>query len=333
MLAIVICAVLVTYANSYAWPQSPNTQFETAILHNSTASGQRPAGSGKPSTVEVTTANQERATLLVLNALRQSVWGPPVSCRIGQSIKLFGRQLTGFGQYAHAGQGSGKMKMSIRFAAGDQLNSFHQVSDGRLIYTYHLIGETSERSRVNLERVRDCLGIVTHAHLEDPIIAMYLAIGGQPEVLRKLCQQYRWIEVQPGKIDDANVWWLTGELASAPASTRALAEIDTLLLKSNISGLMPQHVRIALGRGDPMPLWLYRVEQSCSKPMLSVGDSYPLVAVMEFSEPQIVTNMPIEMFQDENAESNVVPLNDETNKYLPPTPVTAQRMPILNRLR
>lgn len=323
-------------ASDYLSMPSSNSSLlamSTLAAQDSGDSGQHKVGSELPRPIDSPDAIHQRATQLMLNALRQCVWGPPVRSRVSQSIKLFDRHLTGYGQYAQAGQGTGKLKMSIRFAAGDQLNSFDQISDGIVIYTYHLIGEVSERSRVDLGRVRERLGDVTQAHTEDPIIAMYLGIGGQAELLRKLCQQYTWVDVRPDKIGDINVWWLTGELSTTPPTMRAFAEIDMLLTMGNRSGLLPQTVRVAIGRGEPMPLWLYRVAQTRLKPMQSVGDASPLEAVIDFSEPQRVEHMPAEMFHDEKAESSSVPPTDETGKYLPPSLVTAQHQPALNQLR
>ena len=268
----------------------------------------------------------ERAGQLMLNALLQAVWGDGRRCHVKQRIVLFDRELVGFGQYAHAGGGSGKLKMSLRFAAGDQLNSFQQVSDGKLLQTTSIMGDKIDRRRVDIGKVHEHMPI-SEVYYEDPVITMYLAIGGQGEILRKLCQQYRWFDIQTDRLGEDDVWLLKGELVTEPPKTRALAQIDSKLYEPNVSGLLPQYVRVALGRAHPNQLWLFRVEQWKAKPMTIVGDPHPLSAVIEFIQPEIDRQLPPAMFEDAGFASSTDPIEDETEKYTPPHQATATIAP------
>ncbi len=279
-----------------------------------------PAQRTLPQPIPAAPSPHDSAALLIHNALRQAVWGPAVTCKIRQRVTLLDKQLVGVGKYAHAGQGSGKLKMHVRIAAGNQINTLVQVSDGVLMSSTEHVGELALRSRVDLNRIREYIGPISAASLEDPVIAMYLAVGGQAELLRKLAQQYRWSHVESGKLGELDVWWLSGELASEPPTVRALAQIDQLLFVNNSSGLKPDKVRIAIGRGEPFPLWLYQVEQTREQCLEHLKAPANLYSLIEFTDPQIVDSLPNELFQSQSSNETVI---EETGKYLPPTPAVA----------
>ena len=282
-----------------------------------------------PAPIPATPPAHETGTLLIHNALRQAVWGPSVTCKIRQRTSLLDKQLVSIGTYAHAGQGSGQLKMHVRLATDERINTLIQVSDGRVMYWTEHVGEDSKRSRVDLYRIREYLGPITTASLEDPVIAMYLAVGGQAEVLRKLAQQYTWTHVQAGRLEELDVWWLSGELATEPPPVRALAEVDQLLYAPSKSGLLPTKVRIALGKGDPFPLWLYQVEQAREESLAGIQSGTRLSMLLEFTEPKIVKELPPETFQSIASNDTII---EETRRYLPPAPAVA-RVPVERRVR
>lgn len=271
--------------------------------------------------IPATPSAQETATILLHNALRQAVWGPAVTSKIRMRQTLLDKQLVSIGTYAHAGQGSGQLKMHVRLAADERINTLIQVSDGRVLYSTSHIDGVSNRSRVDLYRIREYLGPITTASLEDPVIAMYLAVGGQAELLRKLVQQYKWTHVQTGRLEEVEVWWLSGELATEPPAVRAYSEIDQSLFAPNHSGLKPTKVRIALGKGEPYPLWLYQVEQAREESLTGIKSGTRLSMLMEFTEPKIVKELPPETFQSLASNDTII---EETRRYLPPVPAVAK---------
>ena len=210
--------------------------------------------------------------------------------------------------------------MSLQLPAGDQMNSLLQVSDGELLYTQESIGGASQRTRVDLGKVRERLVITTDS-LNDPLIAMYLAIGGQAEVLRKLCQQYRWTQVEEGKIGDQPVWRLTGQLNYDPATKRAAAEIDRRLLIENQSALLPTTAVVSIGRQDgPIPFWLYQINQLRSpESVTAIGYKAHLSISTEWANPIPLTpqQLTADLFESKSTNDHFV---EETRLYLPPAP-------------
>ncbi|MEZ6082136.1 MAG: hypothetical protein R3C56_42615 [Pirellulaceae bacterium] len=133
--------------------------------------------------------------------------------------------------------------------AGDQINTLLQVSDGQRLLSIEAIGDVRRRTEVDLGKVRPRL-VLTNESLRDPVVAMYLAIGGQAETLRKIYQKYDWVTVREGKLGDIPVWWLGGRVPPIPVNIRSIAEVDNLMFVENNSGLLPTHIEIAIGKAD-----------------------------------------------------------------------------------
>lgn len=283
------------------------------------------------STARRLTQAEEAQTLIRLAVLR-GVWGPPVHCLVGQEITLLDRTVRGSGLYARGGSGLGEMKMSLEIVAGDRLNNVNQVSDRYMMHTSQTIDGTRECRRVDLGRVREYLGRFTEADRDDPLVALHLAIGGQNEKLRALCQQYDWIAVQPGKFTqpggtgEIDVWWLRGQRTGAPPTLRGLAEIDGLLASADGAGIAPDHARIALGRTPPLQYWLYHVEETRQPKTNEPGAGSRLIAKIDYYQP-VIREMPPTMFNydPEVYASSVERMIDETRKYVPPARIPANK--------
>lgn len=269
----------------------------------------------------------EIASRILQKAILQSVGGPPAYCIVRQKVHMFDKQLSGIGDYVRGGNWSGKLKFNLRMPAGDQLNTLLQVSDGQRLVAIEAFGELRRRTEVDLGKIRPRL-ILTNDSLQDPIIAMYLAIGGQAETLRMLYQQYAWTSVRDGQIGDAEVWWLTGKVPPQPTHIRSRAAIDDQLFADNNSGLLPTQVEIAIGKAHAaVPFWLYQVEQRREADDLSaVGRSAELTVFTEWASPSLLTaeQIPANLF---DLPSSYEQLFDETEKYLPPPPNLASAPP------
>ena len=297
-------------------------------------SAQHPAPSA---TARRLTQAEEAQTLMRLAVLR-GVWGPPVHCLVGQEITLLNRTVRGSGLYARGGSGLGEMKMSLEIVAGDHLNILNQVSDRYMLHTSQTIDGKRECRRVDLGRVREYLGRFTEADRDDPLVALHLAIGGQNEKLRALCQQYNWTQVQPGKFaqpggtGEIDVWWLRGERTSAPTALHGLTEMDAMLTRADEAGLAPDHAKIALGRTPPLQYWLYHVEETRQPTATALGTGQSVVAKVDYYQP-VIREMPPAMFNydPEVYASSVERMIDETRKYVPPARIsptkTAARTP------
>jgi hypothetical protein len=280
-------------------------------------------GQVTPTPIPAIASPQDIGTQILHHSLHEAVWGPPVACDLRQTIHVYNRKMTGFGRYVRGGGGFGKLRMSLQLPAGDQMNTLLQVSDGDLLYSMENIGGVAKRTRVDLEKVRSELTI-TNELLNDPIIAMYLAIGGQAELLRKLCQQYEWTKVEVGELGGEPVWWLTGKLASNPPQRRPVAEIDLQLFVENQSALLPTDAILAVGRLEAaVPYWLYQVEQFRSEERVTpLGHRSRLSISTEWANPTILDPAKLDPSLFESKSTNEV-FQEENRLYLPPKKETA----------
>ena len=266
---------------------------------------------------------QQIASVILHRALIDSVWGKPMLCDVRQTITFGSRKMSGFGKYLRGGQGSGRLKMELVLPAGDRMNNLLQISNGELMHTIQTLGDNVQRTRVDLGKVRERMGTITTESLDDPVIAMYLAIGGQSELLRKLAQQYRWDKVTKGNVDGIPVWWLTGTLSAEPPPVHALAPIDVRLFQPHHSGLSPTQVIAAISRKEAKyPFWLLQVEQSRppgeTTPIGNGGGIQITTEWANAAEPKAIT---LDVF--ERTLSND-PFTEETAAYLPPGPIVSR---------
>ncbi len=127
--------------------------------------------------------------------------------------------------------------------------------------------------------------------------------------------------MQAGRLGNVDVWWLSGEIAKEPPAIRALAEMDQLLFGTDHLKLQPTKVRVALGKGEPYPLWLYQVEQARDECLGGGKDGTKLSMLVEFAEPILVKEIAAEQFQSQSSDEVIV---EETRRYLPPAPSIAR---------
>ena len=259
----------------------------------------------------------EIGTEILHRCLHEAVWGPPSVCTVRQSIHLFGKQISGFGKAFRAGEGSGKLKYSMQLPAGNSMNSLLQVSDGQLLHTIEDIGGVRSRTIIDLDKIRKRL-VIDNNSVYDPVVAMYLAVGGQAEKIRKLCQLYHWEDVRSGHSNGNEVWILTGKIASVPQAARAVAATDQALSNPNHSAILPTQVRLLVSKADAeIPYWLYQVEERRTEAEVSPANRRAdLHLVTEWVDP-IREKIDPRHFEP---LSNNDPFSEETEAYLPPQP-------------
>ncbi len=195
---------------------------------------------------------------LLLNAVRQAVLGPPVSCKVYQQSVAYSQQVILSGEYKSAGAGTGQFRFTARVSSGETTIDSIQISDGRLMYTQ--IGKQPPQI-VNVEKVRETLSPKLHRLHELPDVAIHLAIGGHAELLRNLYQRYNWYKVVSGKSGDTEVWQLLGRLRTEPPRISGNARIDAENLTVQPEGEgIPTGVRLTLGRSAAFPYFPYTVE-------------------------------------------------------------------------
>jgi hypothetical protein len=268
-------------------------------------------------------SQQDQAKIILSNALLSGVWGQSAHCLIRHEIETGDRQLRGTGKYA---RGSiGEMKLVLTLVAGDFQNRLEQVSDGRRLRMVHRIDGKEEGSHVDLVKVSEYLGNFNRERdMQDPLVALHLSIGGQNEKLRALCQQYKWTSVKADKFrqpghddDDVDIWWMEGERLKdlSQAVIRGTAKIDGMLAAADDVHLAPNRIKIAIGRGSPIPYWLYYVEET----RMSTGDKprAEMTIRIDYHDPT-PAEMPAGIFNSEDFVSSSGTDIDETPKYQPP---------------
>ena len=197
---------------------------------------------------------------LVLNAIHQSVWGPPLECKVHQSSRDHGQLVVVSGEYKASGGGSGHFRYTSRVSSGETTLDTIQVSDGRLMYTK--VGTKETRRCVVIDQVRKSLGnAIEHAELR-PDVSIYLAIGGHAELLRSLYHRYRWYKAESRKIDGIDVWQLVGTIRTERPKVAGNTPLDEQTMRAiPPDSNMPEDVTLTLGRSNStMPYFPYRVE-------------------------------------------------------------------------
>jgi hypothetical protein len=206
------------------------------------------------STVVTTDPNQ-----LVLSALHRAVWGPPIACKVHQKSQAYQQLVVVSGEYKAAGTGTGQFRYTARVSSGDTTMDTVQVSDGRLMYTQ--IGEDEPPKRVIIDQVRQALGNAIFYADDRPEISIYLAIGGQAELLRNLYHRYNWYAAKAGKINGVDVWQLVGRLRTEPPRIFGTSLLDQENLRQPPpDAIVPSEVRLTLGRSASMPYFPYCIE-------------------------------------------------------------------------
>jgi hypothetical protein len=224
--------------------------------------------------------------ILLLNAIQQAVWGPPIACKVYQQSVAFHQQVIVSGEYKAAGGGTGQFRFTTRTSSGETTLDTIQVSDGRLMVTQ--VGSKTPPRIVNVERVRESLAQKIHRPQDHPELSINLAIGGQPELLRCLYQRYHWYRAVEGKISGIDVWQLFGKLRTEPPKVSGNAKLDAQNLSMPIgeSEEMPSHVRLILGRSQTLPYFPFLVDYfRLKRDTEGRAIGFEPVSKIEYSEP------------------------------------------------
>ncbi|MCU0707738.1 MAG: hypothetical protein MUF23_05555 [Pirellula sp.] len=279
---------------------------------------QESAGSQTSSDVTVVTTDPN---LLLLAAIRQAVWGPPVSCKVQQSTKAFGQQSIMVGDFKSMGQGTGRFRYSVRVAVGETSFDLLQISDGELMWTQ--CGNSEAPRRVNLRQVRESVSYAMQVSDSRPEVNLVLAVGGQADLLRALYQRYNWYKAVGGKLAGVDVWQLVGRVRTEPPKLAGSAPIDE---ENSVTGdatrNTPTEVRLTLSRSANLPYFPYMIEYfDRGKDAQGQASGLTLVTRIEFTDAN--TNV---LFQDQDFQYRISDSTDqyvdETKRYLPKTPIT-----------
>lgn len=259
--------------------------------------------------------------LLVLAAVRQAVWGPPMACKVQQSTKAYGQQCVVVGDFKSVGQGTGQFRYSVRVSVGETGFDLLQVSDGELMWTQGGMDEAPRR--VNLRQVRESVSYAMKVSDPRPEVNLVLAVGGQADLLRALYHRYNWYKAVGGKLSGVDVWQLVGRIRTVPPKLVGVAPIDDEnSIVGDAAANMPTEVRLTLSRSANLPYFPYMIEYFHRNPEAqNSGSALTLVTRVEFSEPRTNVVFSEQEFQY-RVSNNTDQLEDETSRYLPKSPIT-----------
>ncbi len=254
--------------------------------------------------------------LLVLNAIGHSVWGPPLACKVYQRSLAYDQQVITSGEYKSGGLGSGQFRYSVRVSSGETTIDRIEVSDGRLMFTQ--VGLEESPRRVNLDQVRQMIGNAIHEARERPEVNFYLAVGGQPELLRNLYHRYFWYKAVTRQINGVDVWQLVGRLRTDPPKLAGNARLDLQNIGPIPPGYhYPTEVQLTLGRSASAPYFPYMVEYfRRTKRDDGQPDSIERLSVLEHTELSTTVTLTDKDFVFKIPDS-VDKIDDDTELYKP----------------
>ncbi len=298
------------------------TAFAVATSPSSDTSPRR---SDAPLAVAVGAAETDPERLagrVLLLALHDAVWGPAILCDVRQRIEFDGLQLNGIGKYVREGKGTGRIKLHLQFPGRSGAHALLQISDGHRLHTVEQLGVDRRNAVVDLDQIRERLQI-TPTSVAQPLTALYLAVGGPAESLRKIYGQYALDRVEVVDEPGTRLWILGGKLRRTPPVPQPVAPIDQQLIALNESAAMPSEVQLRirqrLGEGEQgMPsFWFEQAE--FSRPETAGGILKAFRTRVEWDAPRPLA-VPLEpaLFEYHAASRSV---EDETPRYLPPQPV------------
>lgn len=311
-----LCWASTTIAQLPPSAPTPPTLTETSIKPASTT----PVPSQPPQPTVVTID----PNLLVLKAIYQSVWGPPHACKVYQSSHAFDQQVIVSGEYKSSGLGTGQFRYTARVSSGETTLDTVQVSDGRLMYTQ--VGLDESPRRVNLDKIRQSIGNAIHQSGERPEVSLFLAVGGQPELLRNLYHRYFWYKAVTGQIRGIDVWQLVGRLRTERPKIYGNSSLDTQNMGiPEPSSNLPTEVRLTLGRSASAAYFPYMIEYFRRiKRQDGQPDSIELLSVLEHSEfNTAVTILDKDFVFNGQAVGKI---DDETQIYVPTETIAGQTL-------
>ena len=135
-----------------------------------------------------------------------------ISATIHQHVDLFGKQLSGSGNYWEMRQpGVPLVRLELRIQIGDQISSLLQVCDGRTFWVYRNLSDKVTLGKI--DAVRAMRGLQKAAEMPNRNLAVMLpGLGGLSKLLRGLDANFQFTSAQRGNLEKSTVevWRLEG---------------------------------------------------------------------------------------------------------------------------
>ena len=242
-----------------------------------------------------------------------------LSAELRQRIDMFDQQLVGIGTYKQmmvADLSLVRMEMNIPVSA-DETERWLQISDGRSLWTRRTGPQTKSLEVINLTRVQQVMES-QETFAVDKVAASWMVLGGLPKLVDSLAKNFEFSSPVGKRIQDVPIWEVTGRWKKDVL--KRMRGKATKPLPPHV----PDQVRLVLGRGEPLPLFPYRIEFGRSgtgqggkegQGPRSPGEFKRLVT-LEFFRVQLNPKLDTGAFQFSPGEQSVVDRTDAVLEQL-----------------
>jgi hypothetical protein len=217
-----------------------------------------------------TTATKPLATTgqrLIQRAAENLAQQPALAARLRQRAQVLGQHLVGSGTYQQLRIDQQiRIRLELRLQASERKTTLLQINDGATLWTRRDEGEKTSVGYVDLRRVHEAISQANAiGNRSGPGDA--LAFGGLPELLRRLNENFAFVEPVAGKFASVPVWivrghWKPDQLASYLPDGKMDGDPMSDAPWDRLPAHLPHSVELCLGRDDFLPLFPYRIEYS-----------------------------------------------------------------------
>jgi len=220
---------------------------------------------------------------------------PAVEVKLRQTARLFGQEVTGTGTYLQRQSPRGQLlRLELKLQVGDQLSSLQQVCDGRFLWIRRDVASAVSLGRVDLERIRDAIRDGGRPTWVDGA-SNWLAIGGLPQLLAALGENFQFSAPQAVRSDKASLWLMDGRWKPQRLAELLPDQRDAILTgqSADLARLPPQlptDVRVLLDQNDLLP---YRIEYRRSRasgktasPDAAAAEPMAVLEILDVRRPQ-----------------------------------------------
>jgi hypothetical protein len=199
---------------------------------------------------------------LLSQAAAQLTSLPAMEAKLRQKAQLFGQEVAGSGTYLQTQSPRGLLlRLELKLNVGDQQSSLQQICDGRFLWVRRDVASGVALGRVDMDRLREAIRDHGRPTWVD-VSAKGLAVGGLPQLLAALAENFQFSTPRAVHSDQASAWvldgrWKLDQLAELLPDQREKIESGQPADLTRLSPHLPTDVRVVLGLHGLLP---YRIE-------------------------------------------------------------------------
>ena len=232
---------------------------------------------------------------LLSRAAAQLTSLPALEAKLRQKAQLFGQEVAGSGTYLQTQSQRGLLlRLELKLNVGDQQSSLQQVCDGRFLWVRRDVASGVSLGRVDMDRIREAIRTNGRPTWVD-VSTNGLAVGGLPQVLAALAENFQFSTPRAVQSDRASAWvldgrWKSDRLAELLPDQREKIFSGQPADLTRLSPHLPTDVRVVLGRNDLLPYRIEyrRMDDVPTAPAQDGGVSEPMVVleILEIRRPE-----------------------------------------------